>query len=195
MYHARFVGANVSPYPVPTPTDAGDAPILAELARESERIIDLQVRAFERAEDKSDRLMGLGMVVLAGGLSLGAFASGGSLAWREAIALGLVAAGAGLNMAALVLFLRASPGLLEHHDVRLGPAPSALARRAGNETWVLADPYQVYIDAMAQCHIENLANLARAVLGRHRGLRLVLCAVGAYSLALFLIAGSSKVVL
>ena len=177
-----------------TPAGDPDAPILAELTRESERIIDIQVRAFERAEDRSDRLMSLSLAVLGGGLSVGAFVAAGDPRWARYAALSLVVLGVILNLASFLLFLRASPGLLEHHDVRPGPSLSVLARRAGNETWVLADHYQVYIDAMAECHIENLANLARAVIGRQRGLRLVLCAIGAYALALFLIAGSSKVV-
>jgi len=192
-YRATFIGANRGPRGVPEPPDEGDVPILAELAREAERIIDVQLRAFERAEDRSDRLMSVSLAVLGGGLSVGAFVSAGDLPLTRDVALSLVVVGAAFNLASFLLFLRASPGLLEHHDARPGPAPSVLARRAANKTWGLADHYQVLIDAMAECHVENLANLAHALIARKRGLRLVLCAIGSYAFALFLIAGSSKV--
>ena len=199
-YHGGFIRPNQVPRFVPSPDDPHDPAILAELARETERILDLQVKAFERAEDKSDRLISLSLAVLGGGLSLAtlalalALALGGRGSWREAVGLGPMSLGAAFNLGSLVLFLRASPGLLEHHDVRLGPAPSALARRALDKTWELADHYLNFIDAMADCHVENLANLARAVTARQRGLRLLLCAIGAYALAVLFIAGTPKVV-
>jgi len=93
-YRATFIGANRGPRGVPEPPDEGDVPILAELAREAERIIDVQLRAFERAEDRSDRLMSVSLAVLGGGLSVGAFVSAGDLPLTRDVALSLVVVGA-----------------------------------------------------------------------------------------------------
>jgi hypothetical protein len=179
---------------VATLEDSSDPALLAELVRESERVVDWQVKAFERAEDKSDRLMSLALAVLGGGLAIGAIVNADGPPAYGAIALGLVAGAACLNLTSLVFFLRASPGLLEQHDVRPGPAPRALSRRSLDNTWTLEDHYLDFLRSMADCHIENAANLARAVLGRRRGLRLLLCAIAAYALALLLIAAAPKVV-
>ena len=166
---------------------APDPLLLAALLGEAERVIDHQAKAMEELDDKSEHMVGLGVALLAGGLSIATFLIGKDSAPRPdwTFFLLLCAAGAA-NLAAILAFLESYVGFRHGAQVAVGPSLDWLQTRSLDPTWSLPshrlsllsqDGYPAY----AQANAETMAHSARA---RRIGLFLLAAALLLYLAAL-----------
>jgi len=165
------------------PADAAEAYLLREMVRQAERALEVQFRSFERADRRSEQLLGLAVAALgAGGVLVRTVPANvlESAALPALIVMGMVC-----NGGAALLFLRAYLMLREHASVRTGPSPEWIAVQSRREALAEASYLRQVLRVMADDFFENLSNVQRAVRVRGLGLRWLLAGVMLYAAPVF----------
>lgn len=161
--------------------------ILAALVRDAERVIDHQVQAMEELDDKSEHMLGLGVALLAGGVSIATFLAGRESAPRpDWTFFCLLCAGGTTNIAAILAFLESYVGFRHGTRLAVGPSLEWIQAKANDPDWSLPshrlsllseEGYPTY----ARVNSIKMAHSARA---RRLGLASVAAAVILYFAAL-----------
>lgn len=154
---------------------------LEEMIREQERALRLQLRGIEEEDEKSLRMIQLSIAALAGGVALSTVVlrtpgpvSSPSIVW--------IAAAAGLNLLALVLFVDAYVGFTNPSDAHIGPTPSWTAEKARDESgWTLERHLLAQIERNPSFFRHNLAVVEGATRRRRKGIYLLLTALFTYA--------------
>jgi hypothetical protein len=112
--------------------------LLAALVRDAERVIDHQVKAMEELDDESEHMLGLGVALLAGGLSIATFLVGGGSAPHPGWAFFCLLCAAGAtNIVAILAFLESYVGFQHGTRLAVGPSIEWLRAKANDPTWSL----------------------------------------------------------
>lgn len=161
--------------------------VLGLALRQSERVIDHQVRTAEEADDKSEQLIALGISVLGGALFLVAFLGEGLPLGARASFLGAIAAALGLNGASILLFLWAYHGFRRGSERHVGPDPGALTAVANDPTATVSKFTAKLLRSYADYFRYNSRRMANAARRRLAGIYALLAAIVAYGTAILLI--------
>lgn len=174
--------------PAPDPT----LQLLREMVRESERVFDIQIQSFGRADARSEQMIALSVLALGGGLAFAdAFGPPGPQGARLPF-VPLMGAALILNALALLTFLRAYLRLREHSGIRFGPSPEWIADQSQRKGPTEAQHLGAVLVALADDHFENLSLLHNAVTIRDRGVSRLTWAVVLYGAGWFYIAAITK---
>jgi hypothetical protein len=168
-------------------TRAPDSGLLAILLHDAERVVDHQVKAMEELDDKSEHMVGLGVAMLAGSLSIATFLVGKESAprpdWTFLWRLG--AAGAA-NILAILAFLESYVGFRHGTEVVVGPSLDWVAQKSQDRDWNTASHLSSLLspDGYPAYARFNRANLRRSAAARRAGLLALAGAVVLYAGAL-----------
>lgn len=166
--------------------EAGDdAPVLPEVLRQLERLIDRQGRALEEQDDRTEQALTLSVAILGGALALASLVR--SSAALDGAFLALLGVSAVLNIAALAAFLRAYLALPK--AVAVGPDPHWMSGKANDVEWKLADLLLSVVTDYPDYYVANGAILRRAAREQLRGATLLVGSLGGYAMATFYILG------
>lgn len=162
-----------------------DAHVLEALLHDAERIIDHQIRAIEELDDKSEHMIGLGVALLAGGLSLATFTvSEGSLDPGPFFLGGMVVAGAA-NLVALGSFLVSYIGFPRDSEAGTGPSLDWIHSKSCDRDWT----YQSHLLSLLSANgypaysRVNLGRIEHSMRARRNGLLALAVAVPLYTVA------------
>lgn len=149
--------------------------LLPEMLRESERVVDQQMKVLEELDDKSEQLLALGLATLGGSLAVATLAVGE--AGLASLARSLLVAAALTNLAALVCFLHPYVGLFRRSDAFAGPAPGWLRQKANDAEWSADRHLVALVGSYADWYEHNAALIAHHRASHRLGLLLLMVAV------------------
>lgn len=152
--------------------------LLLEIQRQSERVIDHQLRASEELDRKLEHLSTLGVASVGGGFAIGAFLT--TQAEPSAVQFAPLLVGVLLNVVAIAYFMRGYGSLKESIEIGAGPDPSWLAEKAREPGQPMGSHVLVVIRGLAQAFEENRQVVAFVSAQRKKGARLLLGGVGFY---------------
>lgn len=161
---------------------------MAELIREAERALDLQVRAFERGDSRAEQMIGLASAALvagAGAVSAAVAGTTGPLPWPPIL---LSFAGSVSTLLSIGLFVRAYLGLRDQPKLRAGPSSEWLLSESRTPGTSLVGHWRTALQVHADSYTENLVSLDSALRARRLGLRTLVAGVLLFAGALFYIA-------
>lgn len=164
--------------------------LLAEMLRESERILDHQVKALEELDDKSEQMLGLGVALLGGGVAFGVLVTTSNALAVNSTFIGLLASAGLLNVAALAFFVGSYIGFVRHTEVHVGPSLAWIRDKSNEASWSLMDHYlSVLFDIPSYYDWNNRKSVA-AARRRQVGVYVLLVAVALYGIAFLFILGN-----
>lgn len=162
---------------------------LDEFVRQAERIIDQQLQAMSRLDDKSAEIIRFGVATLAGGIALAALALQNLKAAVDPAFFAQFASAGGLNVFALLFELHAYAGFRRHPEPRVGPRIDWLLDTANDPTWSPERHQLSILATLKKSEHHNVGEMARSALWRRRGLLALLGSVLVYTTAFFYILG------
>ena len=159
------------------------------MVRQAERVVDDQVHTFERADAKSERLLGLAVAAMGAGLAVATTGIGRLGFPVDPVFSAMLLVGAICALGALWQFLGSSLGLLRRSDVQVGLSPDWIARRAAPDGMPVAEFQAHVLRSLALCFLGNLAKLEESLRHRREGIRLLLAAFALFAAAILYISG------
>lgn len=146
-------------------------PLLVEIVRESERVVDHQIKAAEESDDKNEHLTSLGVALVGAEVAAYAYVRG-SVPENSSVMIVLPAAIV-LALAALTAFLDAYVGIARRIRFHAGPHPEWLAAKANESSWSPNLHLVATASSFARYFNANTASLAAANRSRRLGLALL----------------------
>lgn len=162
-----------------------DEPVLPEVLRQLERLIDHQARALEEQDDRTEQALTLSVAILGGALALASLVR--SSAVLDGAFLALLGGSAVLNIAALAGFLRAYLGVPK--AVSVGPDPHWMSGKANDADWRMPDLLLSVVTDDPDYYAANGVILRRVAKEQLRGASLLVASLGGYAMATFYILG------
>lgn len=175
---------------MPFDPEEGERERLAEMVREAERVLDHQVRAAERLDERSQQGVALATAALGGALALGSLVAGSAPRSADHLFLPLLAGGGVLNLFALFQLLQAHAGLREGGTLRVAPGLAWLDSKAGQRTWTLLLHLRSVIAGARAYEEYNRRALLETAARRRRGLAALLASLAVYAAAYLYVFGT-----
>lgn len=175
--------------PLVDPTKQGA--VLREMVREAERVIDHQVRVWERLDAKAEQLIRSALLTLAGAVALATFFLRQSEVLLDGLFL-LLFLGAGLSIVlALLFFIASYAGFRSDRRLGIGPSPRWLADQAVRSEDSMADHLTAVLATYREDFRGNRAAMDLALRSRQRGLAALLVGILGYASAFAYVVGGS----
>lgn len=164
--------------------------LLREAVREAERVVEIQARAMEELDDKSEHLVNLAVAAMAGSVTLALFALTNANAWPWVAPMAPLLVGSAYNVAALWRFLAAyNARHARDASVEVGPDLKWVEGRLDQPRWGLREHLRHVVAGYAAYQRANQETMSVTARDRSRGLAFLFVALAAYGLAFVLIAG------
>lgn len=153
-------------------------PLLAEMVREAERVLDTQADSFRQLDGKSQQSIAMGLASLGGLLALTTFAMeklGASLNWSTWLLFSLAGT---FNLAALYLFIDAYIGLKPAKGRQaVVPALDWLQEKSTRPDWTLESHYLSVLSEFPRCYALNQKVIEAKIRRRRQGLKFLFIAL------------------
>lgn len=170
---------------VHAPSDASSGLArLEEMVRESERVIDHQVRAIEEVDRKAAHLTTSAQAALGGGVLLATFVAADVPGRVDLLFLAAFSTGGILNVLSLTHLFGPVRGRERVERIGVGPDPEWVASKSRQTDWDLGVHLLSVLEGLSRYAATNRGMLRRKAVRRYRGLRLLSGALALYAASL-----------